>query len=84
MSDEPINAHILDMVDTREAFGRISVFYAHRDARCAYEKWCGEWFGNWEDPEAHRLVWAKEIYEESIYSKFHGGLKLGRTQNIKI
>lgn len=66
MSTEPINAHILEMVDTREAFGRISVFYTHRDSTGAYERWCGEWFENWVDAEAHRLSWAQELYEKSI------------------
>jgi hypothetical protein len=65
MSGEPIHAHILERMDTKEAFGRISVFYTHRDAEGAYEKWCGEWFETWEDAESYRLAWAKVIYEES-------------------
>ncbi|MDQ8196283.1 hypothetical protein QEH59_17745 [Coraliomargarita sp. SDUM461004] len=36
MSVEPIYQHILEMIDTREAQGRISVFYTHRDSKGPY------------------------------------------------
>lgn len=63
MREEPIHQHILEMMDTRETLGRISVFYTHRDSEGPYEKWCGEWFNNWEDAENYRLNWATELYQ---------------------
>ncbi|CAA6679695.1 MULTISPECIES: hypothetical protein [unclassified Lentimonas] len=66
MADETLNAHILDQIDTREAMGRISVFFAYRDNTGPYERWCGEWFDNWEEAEAYRLRWAWGLYEHSI------------------
>lgn len=61
----PIHAHILERIDTKETFGRIYVFYTHRDSEGPYEKWCGEWFEGWEEAESYKLKWAQELYEES-------------------
>ena len=36
MAGEPLYTHILDQTDTREAMGRISVFFSYRDAEGPY------------------------------------------------
>jgi len=66
ISHVPLNEHILERVDTREALGRISVYYTHPDAEGPYEKWCGEWFESWEAAETFRIRWAQEIYEGTL------------------
>ncbi|MGZ0707624.1 hypothetical protein ACWPKO_04735 [Coraliomargarita sp. W4R53] len=57
---------IRENIDSKEVFGRISVFYAHCDSEGAYEKWCGQWFETWEDAESYKLNWAKELYQETL------------------
>lgn len=52
-------------IDTREAMGRISVFFSDRDATGPYEQWCAKWFKTFEDAECYRQQWALELYEES-------------------
>ena len=66
MAGEPLHAHFLDQIDTKEAMGRISAFLSYRDADGPYEQWCGEWFNNFEAAERHRQQWAQRLYEESM------------------
>lgn len=68
MASEPLSAHILDQIDTREAMGRISVFFITRRDGTPYEQWCGRWFESFDKAERYRLEWAESLYEESIGS----------------
>jgi hypothetical protein len=83
MAGEPLHAHILDQIDTREAMGRISVFFTYRDKTGPYEKWCGEWFETFKEAEDTKARWAQHIYEDQQTARDELDLKF-ISESIKV
>jgi hypothetical protein len=76
MAEEPLHAHILDLIDTKDAHGRISVFFAYRDESGPYEKWCGEWFETFTEAEDYKARWAQQIYDDKNAERKEVALRL--------